>query len=65
MLSLYVWHSPREDPEGAHPARGEQRVQREGYVLRIEQHLVSHRERHIPQGGIELRIVPVLQCLQF
>ena len=30
-----AWRSAREDPEGAHPPRGEQRSRREGLVLRL------------------------------
>ena len=38
-----VGRSAREDPEGAHPSRGEQRARREGRVLRVQQYLVPHR----------------------
>ena len=57
-----VWRSAREDPEGAHPPRGE-RSRREGRVLRVQQHLVPHRELHVPPGGVELRLAPVLPLL--
>ena len=59
-----VGRSAREDPEGAHPPQGEQRARREGRVLRVQQYLVPHRELHIPPGGVELRLVPVLSRLQ-
>ena len=59
-----VWRSAREDPEGTHPPRGEQRARREGRVLRVRQHLVPHSELHVPPGGVELRLAPVLSLLQ-
>ena len=38
----------REYPEGAHPARSEQRAGGEGRVLRVEQQLVPRCELHVP-----------------
>ena len=61
---ISLWRGVREDPEGAHPPRGEQRARREGRVLRVEQHLAPHSELHIPPGGFELRLAPVLPVLQ-
>ena len=59
-----AWRSAREDPQGTRPPRGEQRARREGPVLRVQQHLVPHRELHVPQGGVELRLAQVLKLLQ-
>ena len=44
-------------------AGGEQLARREGRVLHVEQHLVPHGKLHVPQGGVELPIAPVLPGL--
>ena len=59
-----VWRSAREDPEGTHPPRREQRARREWRVLQIQQHLVFNRELHVPPEGVELLLAPVLPLLQ-
>ena len=55
---VLVWRSAREDPEGTHPPRREQRARREGRVLRVQQHLVPHSELLVPPGGVELLLAP-------
>ena len=44
--------SSNQEPEG------------EGRVLRVQEHLVLHVELHVPPGGVELCLAPVLPLLQ-
>ena len=64
VAAVRVGRRAREDAEGAHPTRGKQRAGGEGRVLRVQQHLVPHRKLHVPPGGVELRLAPVLPLLQ-
>ena len=64
VKAVRVGRCAREETEGAHPTRGNQQTGGEGRVFRVQQHLVPNVELHVPQGGVELRLEPVLPLLQ-
>ena len=59
-----IGHHEREDPEGPHPTPRKQQAGGEGHELRVQQHLVSDCEPHVPPKVLELRLELVLQLLQ-